>query len=110
MKKDFESRCDFGHVSSKNPALLRKMMQLALRNAGGGFEDNREALIGEFETVIKGSGINADEEKLLRMEFLQVINTPFDELERRYLETIFELEDEDKMARHLADFIENGKI
>lgn len=51
-----------------------------------------------------------DNKKLLYLYFLFCIGKNFEEIEELYLNTVFELEDEEKMTDHLCDFIINGQI
>ena len=54
--------------------------------------------------------LSEDENILLYLEFLNLINLPVDVIEQKYLDSIFELEDEDAMVDHLADFVEHAII
>lgn len=102
--------CDFGHISTKNVDILRKLLALAILETEAKSPAAKNDLLKSFTKNTEIFSLNSDDKKLLWLEFLELLNTPQEDLERKYLETIFNLEDDEKLEVHLTDFIENAHI
>ncbi len=102
--------CNFGHISAQNLDILRKLLALAILHADSQLPLSKDKLLKKFTENTEIFSLSHDDQKLLWLEFLELLNTPQEDLEINYLDTIFSLEDDENLGIHLADFIENAHI